>query len=287
MNLTNLIGAMCMALGGAAALAAPAAVARYELNVPAGAAHAGGAGRLQFIGAASVLIRYRGITLLTDPDAMPATLPGPDLVLLSRDDARQLERLLQSKVERKTPIVATEQVAARLRAGGFTRLYPLQTWDALLLKKGAARLRLTAMPGRPNGALGASRAAGLNAMLDFGAGQPGPLAPWRPRLRPPLRLYISGEALLPDDVRDLARRLPGADLALLDAGGTRLLGVLADGEGVGPGRHLARLIAPAAGVDVGGPPLASLERALKLGGWQGGFSHQRPGAAYALAPRRR
>ncbi|GAA3128047.1 hypothetical protein GCM10010521_13070 [Streptomyces rameus] len=55
-----------------------------------------------------------------------------------------------------------------------------------------------------------------------------------------LRLYLSGDTLLYDGLREIARRFPGADLAVLHLGGTRLPGgfmVTMDGA---QGAELAR-----------------------------------------------
>jgi L-ascorbate metabolism protein UlaG (beta-lactamase superfamily) len=42
----------------------------------------------------------------------------------------------------------------------------------------------------------------------------------------PLRLYVSGDTLVFDDLREIPRRFPDIDLALLHLGGTRVFGVL-------------------------------------------------------------
>jgi L-ascorbate metabolism protein UlaG (beta-lactamase superfamily) len=41
-----------------------------------------------------------------------------------------------------------------------------------------------------------------------------------------LRLYISGDTLLHDRLKEIPRRYPGIDLALLHLGGTKVLGIL-------------------------------------------------------------
>ncbi len=272
MRVANVIGCMWLLLAAGDAGAAPAAAARHVLVLPGGPAPESetGQGNIRFVGADSALIRYRGVTILSDLAPTVEALPAPDVVLLSRFEQGQVERLLWHKIGRDVPIVASERSAVALRAAGFTRLYPLPIWQSLLLKKGQARLRLTALPERPGVAGGRTGNGDVNLMLDFGGAGAGASRPWR--------LYISGETLPPDEWLDLARRLPGADLVLLHAGDSRLLAVLADGEDPGRGRRMARLIAPAPGDDAHAPAPFP----VKLGRWRGMVAYQPPGTAYVF-----
>jgi L-ascorbate metabolism protein UlaG (beta-lactamase superfamily) len=58
-----------------------------------------------------------------------------------------------------------------------------------------------------------------------------------------LRMYISGDTLIHDDLNEIPKRFPGVDLALLHLGGTRVLGVLVtmdDEQGV----EMIRIVQP-------------------------------------------
>jgi L-ascorbate metabolism protein UlaG (beta-lactamase superfamily) len=100
---------------------------------------------------------------------------------------------------------------------GFTRTHALETWEPIDLRKGEASLRLTAMPGTHGpGLFGAVLPPVMGSMLDFGdeAGE----------VR--LRMYISGDTLIHDRLREVPRRFPDVDLALLHLGGTKVLGIV-------------------------------------------------------------
>lgn len=194
---------------------------RHRLRLAANPFAADG-GSVRFAGAASAILHYRGLTVISVADDMPPALPDADLVLLSRlpepwlaaggADGTRAE--MGPGLARDTPVAAPPAVARWLRGHGFTRLYELDTWDALEVDKGAARLRLTVMPG-VSGAPDASDAAqSLTMLLDFGAGGPGAY-----------RIVIGG-AMTSGEVAQIPQRFPGADLALLHLNGSRLLGLV-------------------------------------------------------------
>lgn len=211
------------------------------LQLPAGEGAIDAAqGSVQFIGTATVLIRYQGFTILTDPNFLhkgdhvhlgygltserktnPAIafddLPPIDLVVLSHFHGDHFDQLVQKRLNRAVPIVSTRQAAASLAKLGFTRVTGLSPWDRLEVSKGAARLRVTATPGRHGPAgVAALLPKVMGSVLDFGAD---PAAP-------DYRMYISGDTLVIDDIKTVPERFPGIDLALLHLGGTRILGVL-------------------------------------------------------------
>lgn len=73
------------------------------------------------------------------------------------------------------------------------------------------------MPGRHGpGLLNFALPPVMGSVLDFAV----------PSGRQALRLYISGDTLLYDDLREIPRRYPDIDLALLHLGGTRILGIM-------------------------------------------------------------
>lgn len=240
---TIFLTALCGLAGGAQAQAPDTRQQRQvsTLELAAGEGPIDAAqGSVQFIGTATVLIRYQGFTILTDPNFLhkgdhvhlgygltserktnPAIafddLPPIDLVVLSHFHGDHFDQLVQKRLNRAVPIVSTRQAAASLEKLGFTRVTGLSPWDRLDVSKGGARLRVTATPGRHGPAgVAALLPKVMGSVLDFGAD---PAAP-------DYRMYISGDTLVIDDIKTVPERFPGIDLALLHLGGTRILGVV-------------------------------------------------------------
>ena len=128
-------------------------------------------GSITFVGTATVIIRYAGLTILTDPNFLhqgdhvhlgygltaerltnPAIelgdLPPIDLVVLSHMHGDHFDQLVQREMNKDIPIVSTPEAVRKLRKFGFHQRYALQTWDSLRVKKGDATLRVSATPGR-------------------------------------------------------------------------------------------------------------------------------------------
>lgn len=187
---------------------------RDVIELPGAAAAAASQGSVQLAGKGLVLIGFQGLRLLVvaaDADAYSHELapdwPAADLLLLLPASAGSYDglaplRALGDGVAVIVPAPAGAPPAPQLSG---PRLYPMQPWSTLELRKQAARLRVTAMPGRP----GTAALAGY--LLELGS------------RRASYRVYAGG-AEDEAEATQLARRLPGADLALLaDRGGARLL----------------------------------------------------------------
>ena len=198
-----------------------------------------GIGSVFFVGTATVIIRYAGFTILTDPNFLHAgdhvhlgygltaqrltnpaveieDLPPLDFVLLSHLHGDHFDRLAERKLNKATPIISTRHATSYLNKVGFTKTYALRTWEPLDVEKGGANLRLTALPGTHGpGPLGAVLPPVMGSMLEFGrAGE-----------EARLRMYISGDTLVHDRLREIPRRFPDIDLAMLHLGGTKVLGI--------------------------------------------------------------
>ena len=199
---------------------------------------------LRFIGNATVLLRYANMTILTDPNFVPRgtelplgygmsttrltdpamtidELPPVDLVLLSHLHADHFDDIARDRIPRSMPIVTTPQAAGQLEEDGFEALEPLETWEVHEVHVPGGRLRITSMPGR-------HAPAGLSVALPDVMGSF--LELWRgdeaeQRTDPSLRLYISGDTIMYEGLREIPDRMPAIDLALLHLGGTRVLGV--------------------------------------------------------------
>lgn len=234
------------------------------LTLPAGLTADGSGGTVQFIGTATVLIRFQGLTILTDPNFLRkgdqvhlgygvssrrltnpaidlANLPPIDLVVLSHMHDDHFDKLVQEKLPRNTPIVTNKEASESLKRIGFTNTFALSRWDRLDVQKGGTRLRVTSLPGRHGGpGVTAVLPSVMGAMLDFGAD---PAAP-------DYRIYVSGDTMVYDELADIPQRFPGIDLALLHLGGMRMLGmfeVTMDGK---DGVRLMQLVRPRMAVPI-------------------------------------
>jgi L-ascorbate metabolism protein UlaG (beta-lactamase superfamily) len=194
-------------------------------------------GDLTWIGTATTLLRYGGFTVLTDPNFLhrgqlaylgkglvsrrltdPSLrvedLPPLDAVVLSHLHGDHFDRVARHGLPRDVPVVTTPAAARTLRGWGFSRAIGLSTWQAHELRSpGGDVLRVTAAPGRH--ALGALRSLLPPVM--------GSVLEYRPAGGDaPLSVYVTGDTLVVDDLREVPRRHPSLDLGLWHLGGTRL-----------------------------------------------------------------
>ncbi|MFI7633483.1 MBL fold metallo-hydrolase [Nonomuraea sp. NPDC049400] len=204
-------------------------------------------GSLQFIGNATTLIRYNGLTLLTDPNFLhqgqraylgyglstrrltdPAMeiedLPPLDGVVLSHLHGDHWDRVTRKGLDRDTPVITTTAAARRLRRHGFSRSVGLTEWHTHELRGPHGTVRITALPAKhAPGLAEALLPPVIGTMLEF----------CNPDDRVELRIHVSGDTLLDRHLDSIPRRFPDIDLALVHLGGTRLLGLMLvtmDGE---------------------------------------------------------
>ena len=192
-------------------------------------------GSLTVIGTATTLLQYGGITVLTDPNFLhrgqraylgkglwsvrrtepalqPADLPPLDAVVLSHLHGDHFDRVARRQLPRDVPVVTTRHAARRLRLQGFAAAVALDTWQTHEITKDGARLRVTAAPGRhARGLLQAALPTVMGSVLEFSA--PG---------EPDLAVYVTGDTLLVDDLREVPVRHPDLDLGIWHLGGTRI-----------------------------------------------------------------
>jgi L-ascorbate metabolism protein UlaG (beta-lactamase superfamily) len=154
---------------------------------------------------------------LTNPAVEIEDLPPLDLVVLSHLHGDHFDRVAEEKLDKTLPIITTSHAARYLEGKGFRPLEGLGTWESLTVRKGEARLRVTAMPGtHAPGLLRKVLPPVMGSMLEFGDVEGATR----------LRLYISGDTLVHDRLREIPEHYPEIDLALLHLGGTRVLGIL-------------------------------------------------------------
>ena len=214
-------------------------------------------GVIIFIGTATVVIRYAGFTVLTDPNFLhrgehvrlgyglrsrrltdPAleidALPPLDLVVLSHLHEDHWDRVAEARLARSLPVATTPHAAASLHDRGFVWAQPLATWDTLDCAKGAARLRITALPGRHGPRLAPRLLPPvMGSLLEFETVDGRQL----------LRLYVTGDTVVHDRIREIRARYTDIDVALLHLGGTRVLGVQWTMDGA-QGAELMRIVQP-------------------------------------------
>src|SRR3954465_12023887 len=143
------------------------------LRLNPGATSEGGPqrGSVYFVGNATVIIRYAGFTILTDPNFLhkgdhvhlgygleserltnPAIeldkLPPIDAVVLSHYHEDHFDKDVEARMDKRTLIITTPEAAGHLREHGFEKVRAIDKWAALELAKGDSRLRITAMPAR-------------------------------------------------------------------------------------------------------------------------------------------
>jgi L-ascorbate metabolism protein UlaG (beta-lactamase superfamily) len=214
-------------------------------------------GSVFLVGTATVRIRFAGFTILTDPNFLhqgdhvhlgyglisrrrtnPAVeiedLPPLDFIVLSHMHGDHFDRVAERKLNKATPIVSTRHAVAYLKRKGFTATSALRTWETLAITKGEARLHLTAMPGtHAPGPLAAALPPVMGSMLEFGTVD-----------ETRLRLYISGDTLVHEQLKEIPRRYPEIDLALLHLGGTKILGVVMVTMDAKQGVEAIRIVEP-------------------------------------------
>ena len=279
-----------------------------ELILPAGGGSPDTArGSIQFIGTATVLIRYGGFTILTDPNFLhkgekvklgyglratrrtnPALeidqLPPLDLMLLSHMHEDHFDRVAEKRLSKTLPIITTGHARTVLASNGFTEARSLKTWETLTAVKGENVVRVTAMPGTHGpGPLAFALPSVMGSMLEFGSTSG----------EPRLRLYITGDTLLHDDLRKIPRRYPDIDLALLHLGGTRVLGILVTMD-ARQGVQALRIVRPKLAIPIHyndytvfKSPLRAFVEAVKEAGLERGVRYLRHGETYTFdAPAR-
>ena len=277
--------------------------AKHVLELPESAEHeiVDPGGSITFIGTATVIIRYAGLTILTDPNFLykgeharlgygliskrlinPAIeledLPPIDLIILSHMAGDHFDQFVQEKLDRNIPIVTTEESAEILKKIGFATRYSLKTWDFLVLKKGGTSVRITAMPGRHGPPVAAKfLPAVMGSMLEFRTHDP----------KLDYRMYISGDTRVYDEIREIARRYPDVDLALLHLGGTRTLGLVPITMDAAEGVKMMQIIGPRRAIpihyndyDAFKSPLSDFEKKIDEAGLQDRVIYLKHGDMY-------
>lgn len=222
------------------------------------------AGEITFIGTATVLVRFGGFTFLTDPNFLhqgqhaylglglrskrltnPAMeigdLPPLDFIVLSHHHGDHFDHIAARDLDKDVPIITDPHAAQKLRDQGFRRPIALETWQCQPVRRDDAEVRVTSTPGKhaPQ-PLAALLPPVMGSMLEFQSVAGSDV---------PLRLYITGDTLLYDGLREIPRRYPDIDLCLLHLGGTKVAGILLTMD-ADQGVQALRMIDPTAAIPI-------------------------------------
>lgn len=197
-------------------------------------------GSIFFVGTATVILRYAGFTILTDPNFLHAgnhvhlgygltakrltnpaleieELPFLDFCVLSHYHGDHFDQVVEDRLQKDLPIITTPEAAEKISAKGFTKAIALETWDSVVVDKTSSRVSVTSLPGKHGPALAdLILPEVMGSMLQFESAN-------RTKL---LNLYISGDTLVFDHLREIPQRYPSIDLGLFHLGGTRVMGIL-------------------------------------------------------------
>jgi L-ascorbate metabolism protein UlaG (beta-lactamase superfamily) len=259
-------------------------------------------GSIFFVGTATVILRYAGFTILTDPNFLHAgdhvhlgygltaerltnpaleleDLPPLDFCVLSHYHGDHFDHIVEERLQKDLPIITTEHATNELKDKGFTATIALDTWEAVTVEKGTARVRLTSMPGKHGPSItDLLLPPVMGSMLEFQNNEE----------RTALRLYITGDTLVHDDLSEIPRRYPEIDLALFHLGGTRIMGILLtmDAE---QGVEAIRIINPREVIpihyndyEVFKSPLEDFKKAVEAAGFADRVKYLSHGETYAF-----
>ncbi|TPX62450.1 hypothetical protein SpCBS45565_g07014 [Spizellomyces sp. 'palustris'] len=237
-------------------------------------------GSIFFVGTATCIIKWAGLTLMTDPNFLhqgdhvhlgpgitaqrvtnPAInledIPPIDAIVLSHFHEDHFDKLVQKDLEKSIPIITTSEAAKELAKIGFMAVFPLERWESALVAKGDAKIVVTAMPAKhaPTG-LGFALPDTMGSMLTFVASHEeheaeldlekvGDLVD-----KGVFKMYISGDTLVHDDLKDIPKRYPKIDLGLFHLGGTTILGTFIVTMDAKQGVECIRLIRPKTAIPI-------------------------------------
>lgn len=196
-------------------------------------------GSVFFVGTATIILRYAGFTILTDPNFLHAgdhadigyglqaerltnpainieDLPPIDFCILSHYHSGHFDQVVEEKLRKDLPIVTNAFAAKELREKGFTGAIALDKWKSVVFEKQRAMVTITALPGRHGPALLEKFLPPvMGSMLEFhSAGG-----------KIHLRLYMSGDTVVFNELKEIPKKYPDIDVGIFHLGGTQVLGI--------------------------------------------------------------
>jgi L-ascorbate metabolism protein UlaG (beta-lactamase superfamily) len=199
-------------------------------------------------------------------------------VLLSHFHGDHFDQVAERDLDRALPIVTTPQSANDLEERGFANCIPLEVWESLSVEKGSAKLRITATPARHGPPLvDLVLPDVMGSVLDVTRAD-GSAS----------RIYITGDTLVIDELREIPRRFPDIDIALLHLGGTRVLGILVSMDAK-QGVEAMRIVDPALAIpihyndyDVFTSPLSDFQDEVRAAGLEDRVHYLSHGETYTF-----
>ena len=233
---------------------------------PANAPDAQTNASLFFVGTATTILEWEALRILTDPNFLHAgdhvhlgpgvsatrrtnpaidieELPHIDVILLSHYHEDHFDKLVEDKLSRTIPIVTTPHAHKCLTSKGadsFTNVHALDFWDSLIIDVKpksittgpTPSLKVTGMPGKhvPQGPLNVANEI-LKAvpptngwMIELGYSSPS--SSNADEFESGYRMYITGDTLMVDELKEIPQRYEGLDidLMLIHLGGTTIPG---------------------------------------------------------------
>jgi len=151
-------------------------------------------------------------------------------------------------------------------------------WETLTLEKGPARLRITASPARHGPPLvDLVLPDVMGSVLDVTTADGGAS-----------RIYITGDTLVIDELREIPQRFPDIDIALLHLGDTRVLGILVSMDAK-QGVEAMRIVDPALAIpihyhdyDVFTSPLSDFQDEVRTAGLEDRVHYLSHGETYTF-----
>ena len=266
-------------------------------------------GTIFFIGNATMLIRYAGFTILTDPTFIhmhekvnlgfytkrltnPALnieqLPPLDLVILSHFHGDHFDQVAVRELHKSLPIVSTPYATEELNLRGFTNPQRLDKWESISFVKGDVQLQITATPGR-HGPLPVAMFLPqvMGSILDF------KIKEGNGRSHHLIRVYITGDTLVFDDIKEIPKRYSDINLALLHLGGTTVMGILVTMDAK-EGLEMFNIINPKKAIpihyndyDVFKSPLEDFQHEVKEAGLEDRIHYLHHGETYTFEVNRK
>jgi L-ascorbate metabolism protein UlaG (beta-lactamase superfamily) len=218
-------------------------------------------------------------TRLTNPALNITDLPPLDFVILSHFHGDHFDLVAIRELDKSLPIITTPHAAEELKAHGFNRAEKLEKWESVIYKKGDIRLTITATPGR-HGPLPVSICLPqvMGSILDFQTKNGDHL----------FRVYITGDTMVFDDIKEIPKRHSNIDLALLHLGGTTVMGLVVTMDSK-EGLKMLKIIDPRKAIpihyndyDVFKSPLSDFQNEVRQAGLENRVHYLSHGESYTF-----